>query len=352
MEKLMRYSLVCPRLGIILLVSVLGCAAQRQRCVPGESYGTCETVTVLPGAQPYATGGPDLTAPPGPAPAPHAPAHLPAPAGQPAAARPAPSRLEEPTLGQELAAEQLAARSVPSPYAAGRVRVTVWPLAKAAANQPRCAPEVRPPVVAPEPVPVKVPAKTVLASSGVPVTSTPARATDQVPLAAVEEAPTPGKTPDKTPAAATTVPPVIQTLGWKGTPTPVSHDNLPDPAPATTPRSEDREKGLPQVFPPGTTRQRFDVNLPPRPGFGHAADYSWVSGELDYLHGKKAWRVRYANLDEEDRYGGSVILVEDEGSSLQRFKAGQMVRIEGHFAKPGESETCPLYRIHSICTAP
>ena len=33
----------------------------------------------------------------------------------------------------------------------------------------------------------------------------------------------------------------------------------------------------------------------------HAPDYTWLVGELQYLHVRKAWRVRYAPVDEEDR---------------------------------------------------
>jgi hypothetical protein len=74
---------------------------------------------------------------------------------------------------------------------------------------------------------------------------------------------------------------------------------------------------------------------------------------LDYVYSKKAWRVRYANLDEEDPYGGSVLLADqEEGSLLQRFKAGQTVRIEGHLVKPDAREASPLYKLDSIATVP
>jgi hypothetical protein len=104
---------------------------------------------------------------------------------------------------------------------------------------------------------------------------------------------------------------------------------------------------------PQPTGRRGDGGPASRPAFGHAGDYTWIVGELDYVYSKKAWRVRYANLDEEDRYGGSVLLTEEqEASLLQRFKAGQVVRIEGHLLKPDAREGSPLYKIDSIATVP
>jgi hypothetical protein len=79
-------------------------------------------------------------------------------------------------------------------------------------------------------------------------------------------------------------------------------------------------------------------------GFGHAEDYSWLCGELQYTK-SKGWRLRYAGLDQEDTYGGSVTLPDE--SRLAGFQDGQMVRVQGHLQAEGKA-IAPPYRIEAI----
>jgi hypothetical protein len=90
----------------------------------------------------------------------------------------------------------------------------------------------------------------------------------------------------------------------------------------------------------------------PGPALGHAADYTWLIGKLDYLYSRKTWIVRYADLDEEDRYGGSVTLVEDECVSLEQFRPGQTVRVEGRVEDRESDGRCPRYRVRSLRSLP
>jgi len=80
--------------------------------------------------------------------------------------------------------------------------------------------------------------------------------------------------------------------------------------------------------------------------FGHAPDYSWLSGEVQYSRISKGWRLRYASVDEDDPYGGSVTLVEQP---LPRgLKDGQFVRVQGHLDSPGAKGISPPYQIDSV----
>ncbi len=94
---------------------------------------------------------------------------------------------------------------------------------------------------------------------------------------------------------------------------------------------------------PVQPRTLGDLMAPPR--FGHAPDYSWLTGELHYLHVRNIWQVRYAPVDEEDRYGGSLTLA--GGGPMTGFRSGQTVRVEGQL-DPDSREASPLYRVRSL----
>ncbi len=82
------------------------------------------------------------------------------------------------------------------------------------------------------------------------------------------------------------------------------------------------------------------------PDFGHAEDYSWLAGKLQYSRFNKSWRLRFASVDEEDRYGGSVTIVDD--LRLAGLKDGQMVRVEGQLVNPEAKRSAPPYEVNSI----
>ena len=61
---------------------------------------------------------------------------------------------------------------------------------------------------------------------------------------------------------------------------------------------------------------------------GHAEDFSWVTGQLFYIHaGKGLWVVRYATVDTEDQYGGSIILA--PVVNMKNFREGDLVSVQG-----------------------
>ncbi len=79
---------------------------------------------------------------------------------------------------------------------------------------------------------------------------------------------------------------------------------------------------------------------------GHAPDYAWLVGELQYLQTHHAWRLRYTRPGDEDRYGGTVTLT---GDNLPAgCQSGQLVRVEGHLINPDASEPRPAYWVGGL----
>ncbi len=83
---------------------------------------------------------------------------------------------------------------------------------------------------------------------------------------------------------------------------------------------------------------------------GHADDYSWVTGQLFYVHaGGGMWVLRYAGVDEVDGYGGSVVLT--TAVSMRNFRDGDLVSVTGEVLKDGRATKYlggPLYRATSV----
>jgi len=78
----------------------------------------------------------------------------------------------------------------------------------------------------------------------------------------------------------------------------------------------------------------------------HAADYSWLTGELEHLLVRNVWRLRYAPFDQEDRHGGTVVLI---GEALPvDCKSGQIVHVEGQLVNPDSDEPRPTYWVRSF----
>jgi hypothetical protein len=126
------------------------------------------------------------------------------------------------------------------------------------------------------------------------------------------------------------------------------------PAPTTLPAAakpdvemQPANYTVPTPKPEKVMRRSF-ADVSARPGFAHAENYSWIQGELQYLHSHQCWRVRYASVDEDDKYGGYVVL---EESRMNHLQSGQMVRVEGEVAEPSSTETGSKsyrYRVRSI----
>ncbi len=83
---------------------------------------------------------------------------------------------------------------------------------------------------------------------------------------------------------------------------------------------------------------------------GNAADYSWVTGQLYYIHADGGlWVVRYAPVDREDRYGGSVVLA--PAVTMQGYQEGDLVTVRGEILNEGRASKYlggPLYRATGV----
>ncbi len=99
-----------------------------------------------------------------------------------------------------------------------------------------------------------------------------------------------------------------------------------------------------------TVKRRSYADITAHPCFSHAKDYSWLTGELQYLSTKQAWRLRFASVDEDVRYAGSVLLVEP--GPMTNYLSGQMVRVEGHSVEPDTNEPDHSYRVSAIHPLP
>lgn len=81
--------------------------------------------------------------------------------------------------------------------------------------------------------------------------------------------------------------------------------------------------------------------------YDHARDYAWVVGQLQYLHGKRQWRVRYSPCDVDDTFGGSVTITGLDHLADQ-FKDGSTVRIQGQLVDPNGHRSAPEYYVYDI----
>jgi hypothetical protein len=87
----------------------------------------------------------------------------------------------------------------------------------------------------------------------------------------------------------------------------------------------------------------------PGDSYGHAANYGWLRGQLEFLDSKGQWEIRYIPIDgQTDQFGGSVVLA--GGSQLEQFKPGDIVQVQGtleNLSTDGVS-FAPSYRVEGI----
>jgi hypothetical protein len=97
------------------------------------------------------------------------------------------------------------------------------------------------------------------------------------------------------------------------------------------------------------TKNPFESHRRYESRVGHAADYSWVSGQLFYVHADGGlWILRYAPLSYEDQNGGSVVLARD--LPMDNYHEGDFVTVHGEILNQRSSAFLggPLYRAYSI----
>ena len=114
------------------------------------------------------------------------------------------------------------------------------------------------------------------------------------------------------------------------------------PAPFDPPNVADVKPLFPRGE-PALSRKSY-VDLTAAPCFSHAPDYNWIIGQAEYSAIAKGWRLRYTSVDESDRFGGRVTLIENHHVSLLRD--GQFVHVRGHVVDADTTgDAPPHYRI-------
>ncbi|MBY0525287.1 MAG: hypothetical protein K2R98_17910 [Gemmataceae bacterium] len=83
---------------------------------------------------------------------------------------------------------------------------------------------------------------------------------------------------------------------------------------------------------------------------GNADDYSWITGQLIYVHADGGrWVLRYASVGQEDKYGGSVVLA--TAAEMKNYREGDLVSVTGEVLNNGRATRHlggPLYRVENI----
>jgi hypothetical protein len=138
---------------------------------------------------------------------------------------------------------------------------------------------------------------------------------------------------------------VVQSLPPPDTlPLMASEDKNTVQDPSTTQASSDSSNpGL--VGEPDSVRKAL-VDITAHRCFNHTEDYQSLTGQLQHSHITKAWRLRYASVDEVDPYGGSVTLTDD--ARLSERNDGDFVRVHGRLMNPEARGIAPLFAIDSI----
>jgi hypothetical protein len=97
---------------------------------------------------------------------------------------------------------------------------------------------------------------------------------------------------------------------------------------------------------------RTDVVTPAKPSaevpaiasFGHASDYSWISGRVTRWGDQ--WLLRYATVTEVDLYGGSLPLV--GGEHLAKLLEGGNYKLRGRLVEHDLKEGGPAFHIEAV----
>jgi hypothetical protein len=106
---------------------------------------------------------------------------------------------------------------------------------------------------------------------------------------------------------------------------------------------------LQQVINPyreGAAGRRTFTDITAHPKFAHDPNYRWLVGKLEYSKIQHAWIVRFASVEEDDRYGGSVTL--ENPGRMTAYQSGQLVRVEGQLVNPDDMRPRPAFHAYSI----
>jgi hypothetical protein len=97
------------------------------------------------------------------------------------------------------------------------------------------------------------------------------------------------------------------------------------------------------------TKHPFELSRRYESRVERAPDYTWLTGQLFYVHADGGiWVLRYAPLSQEDSNGGGVILARD--LQMDSYREGDLVTVRGEIlqAKGSPVLGAPLYRAQTI----
>jgi hypothetical protein len=176
-----------------------------------------------------------------------------------------------------------------------------------------------------------------------------AATTNPAPAAKLPDEPPPVVPPKDVTAAlvsrAKPMPPVTGTLPVDA-PQPKPAEDRFAPAPSVPAAPPEPELRLPDPKPAPA-----DPITPLKAGekSGHGADYRWVAGKLDRHLKGGYWTLRYADIGDDDPWGGKVRLLDSD--RLKDLRDGDVVYIEGDLLAPAsaaETAAYPPYRVTSL----
>jgi len=97
------------------------------------------------------------------------------------------------------------------------------------------------------------------------------------------------------------------------------------------------------------TKHPFELSRRYQTRVERATDYSWITGQLFFVHADGGlWVLRYAPVGQEDPNGGGVILARDH--PMDSYREGDLVTVRGEILKERASMYlgAPLYRASAI----
>ena len=97
------------------------------------------------------------------------------------------------------------------------------------------------------------------------------------------------------------------------------------------------------------THNPFELDRRYQARVDRAADYSWLTGQLFFVHADGGlWVLRYASLSTDDTNGGGVVLARD--LPMDGYHEGDLVKVHGEVLNQRGSAYlgAPLYRATSI----
>ena len=104
------------------------------------------------------------------------------------------------------------------------------------------------------------------------------------------------------------------------------------------------EVTIPAVQEPTSAKEKTLVVKTSEIHYGQADHFTQVTGQVQQF--RKSWRLRYADVAQEDPYGGVVVL--DGGPELGRLRDGQHVRVTGVLVPPETRTSSATYRVKTI----